>query len=87
VIRTLIEINFGPLPAERYPRFRIAYEEDRDLAAYLKAVGVAVNELSLPVGERWLREQIGFPAPGADDAPLAGNAGSNRSENTKEDAE
>ncbi|MBW7996007.1 MAG: DUF935 family protein [Candidatus Glassbacteria bacterium] len=73
VIRTLVEINYGPLPAGRYPTFRIAYEEDRDLAAYLKAVGVAVNELGLPVGERWLREQIGFPAPRDDDSPLAGS--------------
>jgi phage gp29-like protein len=80
VIRTLVEINFGPLPAGRYPRFRIAYEEDRDLAAYLKAVGVAVNELGLEVGENWLREQIGFPAPQEDDSALAGSSQDNREE-------
>ena len=84
VIRTLIEINFGPLPAGCYPRFRIAYEEDRDLAAYLKAVGVAVNELGLGVGENWLREQIGFPAPGGDDTPLAGKA-AGRQDNREEE--
>ncbi|MFH1070490.1 MAG: DUF935 family protein, partial [Candidatus Glassbacteria bacterium] len=74
VIRTLIEINFGPLPAGRYPRFRIAYEEDRDLQSYLRAVSLAVNELGLTVGQNWLREQIGFPAPRSDDAVLAGRA-------------
>jgi phage gp29-like protein len=80
VIRTLIEINFGPLPAERYPTFRIAYEEDRDLAAYLGAVGKAVNELGLKVGENWLREQIGFTAPRGDDTPLAGKDHNSKTE-------
>ncbi len=80
VIRTLIEINFGPLPAARYPAFRIAYEEDRDLTAYLGAVGKAVNELGLRVGENWLREQIGFPAPHGDDTPLAGKDHSGKTE-------
>ena len=72
VIRTLIDLNFGPLPASRYPRFRIAYEEDKDLQSYLQAVSLAVNELGLTVGQSWLREQIGFPAPLADDRPLEG---------------
>ncbi len=80
VIRTLIEINFGPLPAQSYPTFRIAYEEDRDLAAYLGAIGKAVNELGLDVGESWLREQIGFPAPRAEDTPLAGKNQSGKTE-------
>jgi len=75
VIRTLIEINFGPLPPGRYPRFRIAYEEDKDLESYLQAVSVAVNDLGLDVGQSWLREQIGFPAPHVDDEPLEGKTG------------
>ena len=74
VIRTLIDVNFGPLPASRYPRFRIAYEEDKDLKSYLQAVSVAVNDLGLDVGQSWLREQIGFPAPGVDDSSLEGRS-------------
>jgi phage gp29-like protein len=74
VIRTLIDLNFGPLPARSYPRFRIPYEEERDLQAYLQAVSLAVNELGLPVGRNWLREQIGIPAPPAGDSPLEGRA-------------
>ena len=72
VIRTLIELNFGPLPAKRYPRFRIAYEEEKDLQSYLKAVSLAVNELGLELGQSWLREQIGFPAPRSDEPMLEG---------------
>ncbi|MEA1996996.1 MAG: DUF935 family protein [Gemmatimonadota bacterium] len=72
VIRTLVDINFGPLPAKNYPRFRIPYEEETDLQSYLKAVSLAVNELGLPVGEAWLREQVGFPAPGEEEKLLRG---------------
>ena len=74
VIRTLVEINFGPLPAKRYPRFRIPYEQETDLESYLKAVSVAVNELGLPVGQSWLRERIGFPAPEEEEKLLDGKA-------------
>lgn len=72
VIRTLIDINFGPLPASRYPRFRIACEEDRDLRSYLGAVSTAVNELGLEVGKPWLRERIGIPAPREREETLGG---------------
>lgn len=72
VIRTLIDLNFGPVPARSYPRFRIPYEEETDLESYLKAVSVAVNELGLPLAQSWLRERAGFPAPGADDRLLEG---------------
>ncbi len=75
VIRTLIDINFGPLPVSKYPLFRIAYEEDKDLESYLQAVSVAVNDLGLAVGQSWLRGQIGFPAPRVDDELLEGNSG------------
>ena len=72
VIRTLVDINFGPLPVSKYPIFRIPYEEERDLQDYLGAVSIAVNQLGLSVSEVWLRDQIGFPAPAADGKPLAG---------------
>ncbi|MEA2064479.1 MAG: DUF935 family protein [Gemmatimonadota bacterium] len=78
VIRTLIDINFGPLPGSKYPRFRIPYTDEKDLRDYLGAVSIAVNELGLPIGERWLRDQIGFTSPTADDTPLAGTAGSGK---------
>jgi len=72
VIRTLIDINFGPLPASKYPTFRIPYEEEKDLQDFLGAVSIAVNRLGLTVSETWLREQIGFPAPAEDGKPLGG---------------
>jgi phage gp29-like protein len=72
VIRTLIDINFGPLPASKYPSFRIPYEEEKDLQDYLGAVSVAVNQLGLSVSELWLRDQIGFPAPEPDGGCIVG---------------
>ncbi len=72
VIRIVVDINFGAQPRGKYPHFRIAYEEEKDLAAYFTAIGLAVNNLGLPVGEDWLREQSGIPAPAEDDLPLTG---------------
>ncbi len=72
VIRTLVDINFGPPESGRYPRFRIPCEEEKDLQAYLGAVSTAVNDLGLRVPEAWLRGQVGVPAPLADEACLAG---------------
>ncbi|HLA41304.1 MAG TPA: DUF935 family protein, partial [Candidatus Glassbacteria bacterium] len=87
VVRTLIDLNFGPLPDSRYPRFRIAYEEERDMQSYLRAVSLAVNELGLTVGESWLREQIGFPAPRSDDSLLAGRGAEKRADGLTEEQE
>jgi len=72
VIRTLIDINFGPLPLAKYPTFRIPYEDEKNLKDYLEAVSIAVNQLGLPVSEAWLRDQVGFPAPTVDGKPLVG---------------
>ena len=72
LVRFLIDLNFGSLPVNRYPQFRIPYEEEQDIKDYLSAVDIAVNELGLRVGEKWLRDQVGFPAPGEDEAVLSG---------------
>jgi len=72
VIKRMVDINFGTQDQGVYPRFRIPFEEEKDLAAYLNAVSLAVNQLGLQVGEDWLREQIGIPAPAEDDLPLTG---------------
>ncbi len=78
VIRTLVDLNFGPPESGRYPRFRIPYEEEKDMAAYLGAVSTAVNDLGLRVPEAWLRGQIGVPAPLAEEACLAGRSGEDK---------
>ena len=77
VIRTLVWINFGPPSSGRYPSFRIPYEEEKDLKAYLESVSTAVNELGLSVGENWLRGQTGIPAPEAGESLVAGRKGHN----------
>jgi len=72
VIRTEIDINFGPQPQELYPHFRIPFEEEKDIVAYLRGISMAVNDLGLPVGENWLRDQIGIPEPAEDELVLEG---------------
>lgn len=72
VIATLIDVNFGVQERGMYPKFRIPYEEEKDMLAYLNGIGTAVNGLGLPVGENWLRKQIGIPAPDDDELALAG---------------
>lgn len=72
VISTLIDVNFGVQERGMYPVFRIPYEEEKDMQAYLTGVSTMVNELGLPVGENWLREQVGVPAPDDDDLALTG---------------
>ncbi len=72
VIRTLVDLNFGPRPAAEYPVFRIPCEEEADLNQYLQGVSLAVNELGLTVGESWLREQAGFPPPGVGEPAVPG---------------
>jgi len=72
VVDRLVDLNFGPQQPGMYPSFRIPYEENKDLDAFLRAVSVARNDLGLEVSEEWLREQIGFPPVGEGEHPLEG---------------
>jgi len=72
LIKNLHNINFGAVPAGRYPRFRIAYEESKDVASMAEGIGVVVNNLGLPVGEQYARDQLGIPEPAEDEETLAG---------------
>jgi len=72
IIKNLHDINFGPAPAGRYPKFKISYEENQDIKTVAEGASIAVNDLGLPVGQEYIRNQLGYPEPAEDEEILPG---------------
>ncbi len=68
VVKTLVDVNFGPQTA--YPQFRIPYEERADLTALGNGLRGMV-QVGVPVTVGWALSEAGLPLPaGADESQL-----------------
>lgn len=71
LVRPVIDLNFGPQRV--YPRAVIGRPEEEDLEFVVKSVAELVP-LGFQVGQRQMRERLGFQEMAEDDTPLSGPA-------------
>lgn len=62
LVRPLVDLNYGPLPRNRYPKLRLAAEEAEDLQALSVSLPPFIN-LGLRVEESVIRDKFGLPEP------------------------